>query len=57
VKLGTAPNGLNVYSWTYLWGEPGIGAMHDEVAEKFPEATGEFAGYGVVHYDRIPGAH
>jgi hypothetical protein len=58
VKLGTAPNGLNVYSYNYLWGEPGIGHMADEVAEKFPEAVGEFAGFKTVRYDMIPlGAH
>jgi hypothetical protein len=58
VKLGTAPNGLNVYSWTYVWGQPSVGYMHDEVLARFPEATGEVAGYGTVHYDMIPwGAH
>jgi hypothetical protein len=56
VKLGTAPNGLTVYEWQYVWGGPRqIGFMHDEVAEKFPEAAGRIAGYGVVAYGLIPG--
>ena len=42
--------GINIYSWVYLWGEPSIGVMADEV----PHAImGHVNGFAVVDYRRI----
>lgn len=54
VKLiGKFKNGLNKYSWTYLWGEKAIGAMADEVEKLIPEAVGEMLGFKTVNYSLI----
>ena len=50
VKIGQYLNGLNKYSWTYLWGENAIGAMADEVEKLIPEAIGMRLGYKTVNY-------
>lgn len=48
-KIGEI-NGINVYSWTYLWGEEAIGVMADEV----PWATVKHpSGLVMVDYRRI----
>lgn len=53
--IGRLRDGLNVYRWTYLWGEKASGVMADEVKVKRPWAyipnfLGEFAGvdYGAL---------
>ena len=48
--IGKYKNGLNKYTWTYLWGVNGIGAMADEVEKLIPEAVTEFNGYKAVNY-------
>ena len=50
VKIGQYLNGLNKYSWTYLWGENSTGAMADEVEKLIPEAIGMRLGYKTVNY-------
>ena len=50
VKIGQYLNGLNKYSWTYLWGENATGAMADEVEKLIPEAIGIRLGYKTVNY-------
>ena len=50
VKIGQYLNGLNKYSWTYLWGENSTGAMADEVEKLRPEAVKVFYGYKHVNY-------
>jgi len=50
VKIGEYLNGLNKYSWTYLWGENATGAMADEVEKLIPEAIGIRLGYKTVNY-------
>ena len=50
VKIGQYLNGLNKYSWTYLWGENSTGAMADEVEKLIPEAVKVFYGYKHVNY-------
>jgi Chaperone of endosialidase len=50
VKIGQYLNGLNKYSWTYLWGENSTGAMADEVEKLIPEAVKVFNGYKHVNY-------
>ena len=43
-------NGLNVYSWNYVWGEPAVGFMADEV----PWAVaGQIGGYDYVDLGRV----
>ena len=48
--IGKYKNGLNKYTWTYLWGVDGMGAMADEVEKLIPEAVSEFNGYKAVNY-------
>ena len=50
VKIGQYLNGLNKYSWTYLWGENATGAMADEVEKLIPEAVGMRLGFKTVNY-------
>lgn len=49
--VGQRPDGLNVYSYDYIWGEPSVGVMADEVAVLRPEALGPtIAGFATVNY-------
>jgi hypothetical protein len=53
-QIGTADNGLNVYSYNYVWGGPTqLGYMADEVEKLIPEAVGEAHGYKTVNYGMI----
>ena len=53
-KIGVADNGLNVYSYNYVWGGPTqLGYMADEVEKLIPEAVGESQGYKTVNYGMI----
>lgn len=53
-QIGVADNGLNVYSYKYIWGGPTqIGYMADEVEKVAPQAIGEFNGYKTVDYGMI----
>ena len=46
--------GLNLYSYDYVWNEPAIGFMADEVAELYPEAVDQHPiGYDMIDYHRI----
>jgi hypothetical protein len=55
VKLGTAPNGLNVYQYRYLWSDDvEVGYVAQEVERVMPEAVGEVAGFKTVRYEMIP---
>lgn len=48
-KIGNV-KGVNIYSYDYLWGEPAIGVMADEV----PHATVEHpSGYLMVDYSKV----
>jgi len=52
-KVGKISNGLNVYSYQYLWSaEPQIGLMADEVKQLHPEAVKNFAGFDAVDYNK-----
>jgi hypothetical protein len=53
--IGRLRDGLKVYSWTYIWGEPATGVMADEVAIKRPWAfIPDFGGgYAGVDYGRL----
>lgn len=52
-QIGTAANGLNIYSYRYVWGGPvQIGFMADEVEQLHPEAVIEVNGYKMVNYEK-----
>ena len=54
VKIGKADNGLNIYSYNYVWGGPAmIGYMADEVEKVSPHAVGNFGGIKTVDYARV----
>ncbi|MEF0939633.1 tail fiber domain-containing protein [Rhizobium sp. BR 362] len=38
-QIGTMTNGLKLYAFDYIWGEPSAGFMADEVAEMVPDAV------------------
>ena len=48
--IGMYKNGLKKYTWDYIWGEKGTGAMADEVEMFMPDAVAIFNGYKVVNY-------
>lgn len=50
-RIGTADNGLPIYSYTYNWGGPvQIGFMADEVEKVHPDAVVEIGGIKSVNY-------
>jgi hypothetical protein len=55
VKLFTRPDGLGVYSFTYVWGERAVGVMADEVKGVYPHAVVRHAsGFDMVDYGALP---
>ena len=52
-KIGES-SGLNLYAYEYVWGQPAVGFMADEVAELYPHAvvTHE-SGFDMVDYGAI----
>lgn len=54
VKVGSYPNGLPMYEFTYK-DHPGRwrGTMADDVEKKYPEAVGERYGYKTVNYEML----
>lgn len=53
-QIGVADNGLNVYSYNYIWGGPTqLGYMADEVEKVAPQAIGERQGFKTVDYGMI----
>ena len=52
-KIGTYDNGLNKYSFTYVWGTPSTGVLAQEAIKVVPEAVRENNGYYEVNYDMI----
>lgn len=52
--IGQRPDGLNLYSYDYIWGQPAVGVMADEVAVLRPEALGPVVGgYATVNYGAL----
>ena len=52
--IGRRPDGLNLYSYDYVWGQPAVGVMADEVAVLRPEALGPVVGgYATVNYGAL----
>lgn len=53
-RVGTADNGLGIYSYKYVWGGPTqLGYMADEVERIAPHAVAEVGGYKAVNYGGI----
>ena len=53
-RVGTLHDGLPVYRWNYLWGEPGQGVMADDVERLRPWALGgTVGGYATVNYGAL----
>ena len=53
-RVGTANNGLGIYSYQYVWGSPvQLGFMADEVEQIAPHAVGEVGGFKTVNYGVI----
>lgn len=53
-QVGKMDNGLNIYSYEYVWGGPTeLGVMAQEVEKVNPDAVFEVNGYKAVKYDRL----
>lgn len=53
-QVGTLSDGLGVYSYDYIWGEPSVGVMADEVAQLRPWALGApVNGFATVNYEAL----
>lgn len=53
-KLGSRPDGLNVYEFDYVWGGgKNIGLMAQEVINVYPHAVSMVDGYFAVNYDQV----
>lgn len=53
-RIGKRADGLSVYSYTYVWGEPSFGLMADEVKALYPHAvTRQPNGYDAVDYGAL----
>lgn len=50
-RIGTHPLGIGVYAYDYVWGEPAVGVMADEVERVMPYAVATHpSGYKMVNY-------
>jgi hypothetical protein len=52
-SIGNHVVGVPLYAYDYIWGEPGIGVMADELERVRPDAVFEVHGVKVVDYGRI----
>lgn len=53
-RVGTHTLGIGIYVWEYLWGEPAVGVMSDELKLVKPSAVHTHpSGYEVVNYGAI----
>ena len=52
--IGKHDNGMNIYSWDYVWGEHSRGVMADEVEQIMPEAVVMHpTGFKMVNYSML----
>lgn len=51
--IGKTAGGLNVYSYDYVWGEPSIGVMADEVDHIPGAVMTHSSGYKMVDYSKV----
>jgi len=53
-RIGTHDLGIGLYKWNYVWGQPGIGVMADEVENIRPDAVIMHpSGYKMVNYGAL----
>lgn len=52
-RIGTHPLGIGIYSFDYVWDEPSVGVMAQELETVMPEAVGTFGGFKTVNYSMI----
>lgn len=53
-RVGTHALGIGLYTWDYVWGEPGYGVMADEVEKVRPGAVSTHtSGYKMVNYGAL----
>lgn len=53
-RVGTHTLGIGIYVWEYLWGEPAVGVMSDELKLVKPSAVHTHpSGYEVVNYGAL----
>lgn len=52
-KVATRHDGLNVYAYNYIWGEPAVGVMADEAEKIYPHAVMSRDGFKMVDYGRL----
>lgn len=52
-KIGEYKNGLNKYSYSYVWGQEGVGVLAQEAMAVVPKAVRYNNGYLQVNYDLI----
>lgn len=51
--IGNTHGGLNIYSYDYLWGEPGVGVMADEVKHIPGAVIKHSSGFDMVDYSKV----
>ena len=54
IKLVGDVGGYNWYDFDYIWGQPGVGVMSDEIPQKFVHK--HVSGYDIVDYGKLLGA-
>lgn len=52
-QIGKLNNGLNVYSYEYVWGQPSIGVMADEVEHIQGAVVEHPSGFKMVDYSKV----
>jgi len=53
-RIGTHDTGIGIYSYEYVWGEPGVGVMADEVERVIPDAVVTHpSGFKMVDYSKV----
>lgn len=53
-RVGTHALGIGLYTYDYLWGEPGAGVMADELEQVMPEAVSVHpSGFKMVNYGML----
>jgi hypothetical protein len=51
VKIGTTGSGVNIYRYDYLWGQPAVGVMADEVPADW--VIKHESGFDMVDYSKV----
>jgi hypothetical protein len=51
--IGKTQGGVNVYSYDYVWGEPNVGVMADEVSHMPGAVHTHSSGFKMVDYSKV----